>query len=164
MTANRRAILLMLAFVLLWAGIEAMAANVLRHYSPYQVVWTRYAVHLALMLALWGWREPASLWQTRRPVFHVARSLLMLGMPASWVIGMQMGVPGHSVMTIFWISPVLILGLAWVFLQDRVPLLVWVRPSWPAWVACWSTACTGCRGRRCWSIPWAWPCVSASTW
>ncbi|MGQ3076253.1 MAG: hypothetical protein ACT7A5_34725, partial [Ferrovibrionaceae bacterium] len=64
MTANRRAILLMLAFVLLWAGIEAMAANVLRHYSPYQVVWTRYAVHLALMLALWGWREPASLWQT----------------------------------------------------------------------------------------------------
>lgn len=33
MTANRRAILLMLAFVLLWAGIEAMAANVLRHYS-----------------------------------------------------------------------------------------------------------------------------------
>lgn len=126
MTANRRAILLMLVFVFLWAGIEAMAANVLRHYSPYQVVWTRYAVHLALMAALWGWREPASLWQTRRPVFHVGRSLLMLGMPASWVIGMQMGVSGHAVMTIFWISPLLILGLAWVFLQDRVPPLVWL--------------------------------------
>ena len=126
MNANRRAILLMVAFVLLWAAIEAMAAQVLAQYSPYQVVWTRYAVHLALMLAVWGWREPASLWQTRRPVFHLSRSLLMLGMPASWVIGMQMGVPANTVMTVFWVSPLLILGLAWVFLKDRVPVAIWV--------------------------------------
>lgn len=126
MNANRRAILLMLAFVLLWAAIEALAAHVLSQYSPYQVVWTRYAVHLALMLALWGWREPASLWQTRRPVFHVSRSLLMLGMPASWVIGMQMGVPSGTVMMVFWVSPLLILGLAWCFLRERIPVAIWV--------------------------------------
>ena len=126
MTANRRAILLMLAFVSLWATIEVMAGHVLRHYSPYQVVWTRYAVHLALMLLIWGWREPASLWRTRRPVFHLSRSLLMLGMPASWVIGMQMGVPVDAVMTIFWVSPLLIIGLAQLFLRDQVPLSIWV--------------------------------------
>jgi drug/metabolite transporter (DMT)-like permease len=40
--------LLMLAFVSLWAAIEAMAAHVPQHDSPDQVVWTRAAVHLAL--------------------------------------------------------------------------------------------------------------------
>ena len=87
MSPRRRAMLLMLGFVTLWALIEAMAAHVLRRYSPYQVVWTRYAVHLLLMLLVWGWRQPATLWRTGRPVFQLARSLLMLGMPASWIIG-----------------------------------------------------------------------------
>ena len=50
--------------------------------------------------------------RTRRPVFHLARSMLMLGMPASWVIGMQAGLPGGVVMTGFWISPLLILTSA----------------------------------------------------
>jgi len=126
MSANRRAILLMLGFVTLWALIEVMAAQVLRNYSPYQVVWTRYAVHLGLMLLIWGWREPASLWRTRRPVFQLSRSLLMLGMPASWIIGMQMGVPADVVMLVFWVSPLLIMGLAWLFLRDRAPPLIWL--------------------------------------
>lgn len=125
MTDNRRAMLLMLAFVSLWAVIEALAGHVLRHYSPYQVVWTRYAVHLVLMLLVWGWREPGSLWRTRRPVFQFARSLLMLGMPASWIVGMQFGVHSATLMSIFWLSPLFILGLARLFLRDRVPTALW---------------------------------------
>ena len=126
MTDNRRAMLLMLAFVSLWALVEAMAAHVLRAYSPYQVVWTRYAVHLALMLLVWGWREPTSLWRTRRPVFQLARSLLMLGMPACWIIGMQLGVRATTVMALFWLSPLFILLLARLFLRERVPASIWV--------------------------------------
>ncbi len=129
MTDNRRAMLLMLAFVSLWALVEAMAAHVLRAYSPFQVVWTRYAVHLALLLLVWGWREPASLWRTRRPVFQLARSLLMLGMPACWIIGMQLGVRAATVMALFWLSPLFILLLARLFLRERVPASIWVASA-----------------------------------
>jgi drug/metabolite transporter (DMT)-like permease len=139
--------LLMVAFAALWALVEAIAAYVLRRYSPYQVVWTRYAVHVALMLALWGWREPASLWRTPRPVFQLARSMLMLGMPASWVIGQQMGLDSATLMAVFWVSPLLIIALAAAFGGERVPAGVWIAgivgyagalllhppAGWPPW-------------------------------
>lgn len=126
MSDNRRAILLMLVFVGLWAAIEIMAWQVLQRYSPYQVVWTRYAVHLLLMALIFGWREPAALVRTRRPLFHLARSLLMLGMPASWVMGMQAGLSGEAVMSVFWISPLLIVVLGGLFLRDRAPVAIWL--------------------------------------
>jgi drug/metabolite transporter (DMT)-like permease len=121
--------LLMVAFAGLWAAVEALAGQLLHPYSPYQVVWTRYAVHLAFMWVVWGWREPSSLWRTRRPVFQVARSLLMLGMPASWIIGTQRGVDPATLMAVFWLSPLLILGLARVLLGERAPWWVWLATA-----------------------------------
>ena len=125
MTGARRSMLLMVAFVALWAALKALAAKVRAHYSPYQVVWTRYAVHQLFMLALWGWREPATLWRTRRPGFQLARSMLMLGMPASWVFAMNAGV-ASTLMSILWLSPLLILAFAGVFLGERAPASVWL--------------------------------------
>ncbi len=118
--------LLMLAFVTLWASVESIAANVLHRYSPYQVVWTRYGVHLAFMLLVWGWREPASLWRTQRPLFQFGRALLMLAMPASWVIAREQGVHSDTLMSIFWLSPLMILALAAIFLRERAGLGAWL--------------------------------------
>jgi drug/metabolite transporter (DMT)-like permease len=117
---------LMATFAALWAVVEAIAGGLLVKYSPYQVVWTRYAVHLTLMLALWGWRTPSSLWRTSRPGFQLGRSLLMLVMPASWVVGMQLGMHSGTLMAVFWLAPLMILGLAMPLLSERVPMLVWV--------------------------------------
>lgn len=125
MSAHHRAMLLMAAFAVLWAAVEALGGLVLRRYSPYQVVWVRYAVHLAVMLAVWGWRQPRSLSGTRRPVFQLARSLLMLGMPASWVVGMQSGMDPSTLMCVFWSSPLLMLLLAWIFLHERIAAHLW---------------------------------------
>lgn len=125
MTSERRAVLLMLVFVILWAFVEALAARVLRTYSPYQVVWTRYGVHLLFMFALWGWREPATLWTTRRPLYQLTRSMLMLGMPAFWITGMQPGNGGGSVMAFFWVAPLLILVLARLFLREAIDRWLW---------------------------------------
>ena len=100
MSTERRSMLLMITFVALWTLVEATAANLLNKYTAYQIVWTRYAVHLALMLALWGWRDPASLWRTRRPGFQIARSSLMMVMPVSWFLGSQSGVPMGTTMRV----------------------------------------------------------------
>ncbi|MEW6704982.1 MAG: DMT family transporter [Pseudomonadota bacterium] len=132
MSTGRVSMLWMVAFAAVWALVEAIAAEVLRSYSPYQVVWTRYAVHVGLMLALWGWREPASLWHTRRPLYQFARSMLMLGMPASWIIGLQHGLSFSTQTAVFWISPLLILALASLVLGERAPLRHWLAAA----VAC----------------------------
>lgn len=119
--------LFMAAFVLLWASVEALAADLLDRYSPYQVVWTRYAVHLAFMLLVWGRREPATLWRTRRPVFQLSRALLMLAMPASWVLALQGGTRHAELMSVFWLAPLMILGLGFIMSGER--------PGWRDWVA-----------------------------
>jgi drug/metabolite transporter (DMT)-like permease len=93
------------------------------------VVFTRYAVHLAVMLAVWGWREPSTLWRTRRPVYQLARSLLMLSMPASWIVAAQQGVEPATVLSIFWLSPLLILGFARVVLGERPSPALWIATA-----------------------------------
>ncbi len=119
MSTDRRAALLAVAFAALWAAVESIAHLVLNRYSPFQVVWIRYAVHLLLMLAIWGWRQPASLWATRRPVYQFGRSLLMLVMPGSWALAMAWGAGPSQVMAVFWTAPILILALARWLLGER---------------------------------------------
>jgi drug/metabolite transporter (DMT)-like permease len=125
MNDSRRAVLLMLTFVALWALVEVLAAGVLLRYSPFQVVWTRYGIHLLLMLAVWGWHRPDLLVRTSRPVFQLARSLLMLGMPASWIFGMRTDMPMGMFMTVFWLSPLLIIALARLVLGEHAPPSLW---------------------------------------
>jgi drug/metabolite transporter (DMT)-like permease len=125
-TTARKSLLLMLAFVGLWAVVEVIATPVFAHISPYEVVWVRYGVHLAFMLLIWGWRDPAVLWRTQRPFYQIGRSLLMLGMPASWIIADQHGVPPGALMSIFWFSPLLVLALAQILLRERVRTRYWI--------------------------------------
>ncbi len=144
--------ILMALAVTLWAALEALAATMVRRYSPYQVVWTRYAVHLGFMIAVWGWREPAKLWRTRRPVFQIARSFLMLGMPVSYVLARRLGVHSSELMSIFWLSPLLIIVIAAALLKEHVSAAQWLAaalgfagvvfmlepgalPAWPLWLA-----------------------------
>src|SRR6185436_4624638 len=89
---GRRAMLLLALFALAWAFVEGVfGARLQLHYALMQVVWCRYAAHLACLLLLFGWRRPARLWRTRRPGFQLARSLLMLVMPASFALSLAAG-------------------------------------------------------------------------
>ena len=121
-----RAQVLAVLCVLVWTAVEGLAAQELRHYSTYQVVWTRYAVHLLFMLLVWGMREPASLIATRRPAFQLSRSLLMLGMPASWAIAASHGVAARTILAIFWLAPLMVLALAAAGLGERPRWITWL--------------------------------------
>jgi drug/metabolite transporter (DMT)-like permease len=91
------------------------------------VVFVRYAVHLAFMVAVWGWRDPGSLWRTRRPAFQLARSAMMVVMPASFVLALRHGVPVRTVLAVFAVTPLLLLALARALLGERA--------RWPTWAA-----------------------------
>jgi drug/metabolite transporter (DMT)-like permease len=122
---RRRAILFMCAHAALWALTESIAVGVLTRYSAYQVVFTRYAVQLALMFVVWGFRAPHSLVRTRRPVFQLARSLLMVGMPASFVLSAARGIDMRTLNSVLWLSPFLVFGLSSSLLKERPSVGAW---------------------------------------
>lgn len=120
-----RAMLLMSAFTLAWVVVEeVIGRSISQPYPLLQIVWCRYAVHLALML-LFNLSAPGRLWRTQRPGFHLARSLLMLVMPASFAMSVHSGVPAGSVWALFWIAPLIALGLAQTQLGETVPSRTW---------------------------------------
>jgi drug/metabolite transporter (DMT)-like permease len=115
----------MLAAALLWGVMELTAGLLVGHYSAFEVVWLRYAVHLSLMFVVWGWRNPSLLWRTKRPFFQLSRSALMVGMPTSWIVGSKLGVSTAEMLSVFWLSPLILLFFAWWVLREQVPSIVW---------------------------------------
>jgi drug/metabolite transporter (DMT)-like permease len=83
-------------------------------------------VHLAFMLALFGRRDPVALVRTRRPVFQVARSGLMVIMPASFIMAIQRGVDPRIVTAGVALTPLLVTILGAVFLRERPGHWGWI--------------------------------------
>jgi drug/metabolite transporter (DMT)-like permease len=100
-------------FTLCWAIIELLGASVT--VSAYQVVWTRYGVHLACLLLLVAPRHGRSLGRrlayTPRLGRQIVRSLLMLVMPLSFVWALYRMSP-HNAWSVFWVAPLLVIAIA----------------------------------------------------
>ena len=118
MIRHRRSTCYLLGFLVLWAVIELMGTLLLSRYSAFQVVWTRYLVHLVLMLAVFGWRAPGSLLSTGRPGFQLLRSMMMLIMPASWVLATWLNAQ-QIVIGWFWSAPLMMVVFSALFLRER---------------------------------------------
>ncbi|MEP7311424.1 MAG: DMT family transporter [Pseudomonadota bacterium] len=111
----------LLFFAAGWGVVEAgFGARLTQPYNLMQIVWSRYAVHLLLMLAIWGFWQPSRLWKTSRPVFQLARSMLMLVMPLSFALAFWRGNPPSHIWTLFWLSPLMIVVLSWWMLRETV--------------------------------------------
>lgn len=109
MRLDRRALFLA-GFSALWAVGETAVPS--SGVSLYQVVWTRYAVHLAALLILFAPRQGvAALVRTPRLGRQIGRSLLMLGMPLSFIFGMSR-MPHGNMLGVFWVAPILIVAFA----------------------------------------------------
>jgi drug/metabolite transporter (DMT)-like permease len=95
-----------------WALVEHLGRLVPAGYSPYQVVFVRYATHLAMMVVALAPRVGLGLVRTRRPLLQVLRSLLMLGMPACFVTAATR-MRQADVWGIFWCAPILAAAVDW---------------------------------------------------
>lgn len=127
MTEARRSMAWMALFAALWAAVEALAGHLRRPYSPYQVVFCRYVVHLALLIAAFGLRRPGAILRTRRPAYQLLRSAMMVLMPASFVLALRRGVPERTALAVFAVTPLLLLALGRALLGERA--------RWPTWAA-----------------------------
>jgi drug/metabolite transporter (DMT)-like permease len=123
--SRQRAAVAIVGFVALWFVIEMVAAGVFRHMTAWQVVFIRYTLHLAIVLAIWGRKAP---WRTRRLRYQLARSSLMLVMPGAYVLGTS-HVAGDWINTIFWSAPVMVLVFAALLDEERASLTTWAAAA-----------------------------------
>ena len=127
LTRARVALALTCAFGLGWAIVEDVFGSHLHQtYNLMQIVWTRYAVHLLIVLLLWGWHRPSRIWRTRRPAYHLLRSLMMLIMPLSFALSLKWGAPVSFTWTIFWLAPLMVIFLAMAWHHERPSPTSWI--------------------------------------
>lgn len=127
-TAHRRPLsgaLYMAVAAVLWAVAELLVGWLPRGVSVPVIVLARYTTHLVALIALGLRRSPLALLRTRRPALQIGRGLLMLGMPLCSVVGVARA-PASAVWAIFWITPLLIVGLSQVDTREPVGWLQWL--------------------------------------
>lgn len=117
------AIAMMVPAMLIWLAMETVFFG-LANYSPAQIVWSRYTVHLILLVVICWPRMGRRMFATKRPVYQLLRSATMLVMPMSFMFAKNL-MPVGDLMAIFWSAPLIALVLGRVMLGERVPLLFW---------------------------------------
>ena len=121
------AILWMCLAVLLWAVMEeALPRFFARPYSPFQIVWARYATNVLFMLLVFAPRRGLKLARTNRLGWQLLRAATMIGMPLFFVLGV-VRMPLNDALSIFWVAPLIVMGVAALWLRERV--------SWQQWLA-----------------------------
>lgn len=116
--------LLMIPAMVLWLVVEAVAANV-QDLSAFQIVWTRYGIHMLLLAALVLPRRGFSVFRTNRFGFHMLRSMMMLIMPASFVFGMRYNeIP--DLVGVFWLAPIWVALIAYFMLKETAGPSFWI--------------------------------------
>ena len=125
-SVRRTGIVLICLVSFLWALMEIVIEHIPGGYSLYQVVWVRYATHLLFMLVIIAPRHARDLITTRHPGLQILRALMMLVMPVSFILASEYINVG-TILSVFWLSPLIIIGLSMLLLRENV--------SWQYWLA-----------------------------
>jgi drug/metabolite transporter (DMT)-like permease len=120
-------ILLICLVGFLWAITEIVAQYTATKYlySLYQVIWVRYATHLLFIILVFGPHYGMKIVKTQRPGLQWLRAFMMLVMPASFIIGANYMWVGN-ILSIFWLMPLMIIGLSLLFLKERASWSIWL--------------------------------------
>lgn len=131
--SRRQAVVAVVVAVSVWALVDFVGSLALHRVSPWQTVFVRYTVHLCIVMILWGRQAP---WRTHRLPTQLARSAMMLVMPAAFIIAVTRGAGSAWVMTIFWSAPLQLLVIATVFERERASSTLWFAAVL-GWIAAW---------------------------
>jgi len=110
---------------LFFAAVELLGGLIPPNYSPLQTVWTRYAVHIIFMLAIFGPRYRTDLVRTKLIRLQLFRPTFMIGMPIFFLLGIK-AMPPENVWSIFWLSPLMIMAMSLILTDERGALRYWI--------------------------------------
>ncbi len=121
-------VLLICLVSFVWGFMEVLVQHIPGGYSIYQIIWVRYATHLLFMLLVFGPRYGLKLISTKKLGLQLLRSVMMLIMPASYVVATNY-MPAKNILSIFWLLPVMIVVLAYLLLGERAAWFYWVAAA-----------------------------------
>lgn len=107
-----------------FAAVETVGGYFIGGMSIFQLVWSRYAVHLMFMLAVFAPRRGTAIVRSTRIGLQIVRSMTMLVMPLAFILALRY-MPAHDVWSAYWLSPLTILALGMVILHERVGPVRW---------------------------------------
>ncbi|MDR1935270.1 MAG: DMT family transporter [Candidatus Accumulibacter sp.] len=122
---RRRGIALVLVSMLLFVIHDALSKYLTRHYPVSELLWARYLVHVAFMLAVFGPRMRLNLVRTRRPVLQVVRALFLLGTAFLFMTGLRY-LPLADTTAINFLAPLLVAALSAPLLGEKVEPRNWL--------------------------------------
>lgn len=122
---NPRAIAMMLGMAMCFTVLETTAKWLSRSYPVPMVVWFRYAVHVGLMIVIFGPVMRTALVRTTQPASQLARATLMLGSTLC-NFGAISFLPLAEVKAISFVSPLLVTIFAVWLLKEHVSTARWV--------------------------------------
>jgi drug/metabolite transporter (DMT)-like permease len=127
--STRKAHLYGIGYMLLasffFASVETASRFIEGGDNAIQTVWVRYATHIIFMLLVFGPRQRLGLVRTKRLKLQLTRPITMIAMPLVFIGGLAL-LPAHDVWALFWLSPLMVLGLAAVLLKESI--------GWPRWL------------------------------
>ncbi|MGH8245309.1 MAG: DMT family transporter [Gammaproteobacteria bacterium] len=115
----------LMAMVLCFSVLETTAKYLSRSYPVPMVVWCRYFVHTALILAFLAPRMGVSLVRTRQPAGQFVRAALLMG-STLFNFGALSFLPMAEVKAISFVSPLLVTVFAVWLLSEKVNRARWI--------------------------------------
>jgi drug/metabolite transporter (DMT)-like permease len=120
-----RGIALIMTAVMMFSAMDTLAKYMLRSYPMSALMWARYTVHLALMLALLWPRMGIRLLRTRRPGLQILRGLLLVASTMFFYWALRY-LPLAEAAAISFVGPVLTTLLSGPMLGERVTGRQWL--------------------------------------
>ena len=120
-----RGILLLIAASFLFAVVDGVSKILAETQSVAQIVWTRYALSLPVLLATIPPARWASLLRTARPGGQLARALTPIMISITMVVAVHT-MPLADATVILFAGPFLVVALSPVLLGERVPAASWI--------------------------------------
>ena len=108
----------------LFAGMEAIAKELGRRYSPLEVSWARYAVHLALLSVLLIRMRPRQIVRTANLKLQILRSVLIVLLTVLFFAAVGLMTLADAT-TVLYAGPLLIVALSGPVLGERVGYHRW---------------------------------------
>jgi drug/metabolite transporter (DMT)-like permease len=102
-----------------FAGMEAAAKLIGGRYSPVEIAWARYLVHLILLSGLLFWMKPADIVRTRRPVLHIVRASFIVTLTVLFFAAITIMRLAEAT-AVLYTGPLLIVAFSGPVLGERV--------------------------------------------
>lgn len=103
---------------LLWALTLGAASIIPPDVPTREIVWGRYGVQLIILAVLFLPQRGRALVRTAHPGRQALRGFMMLGMPVAFSLAVHV-LGGARAWAVFWVGPLIGLGLAAVMLHER---------------------------------------------